>query len=77
MSKGEGLHRKWMKDPRYRSAHDEAASAFELARALIQARANAGLRQEESTRVVSIQSIAANVWCSAQPPGSLSGLSTE
>src|SRR5579875_1501306 len=47
MSDIENLHRKWMKDPRYKKAHAELASEFELARAVIQARANAGLTQEE------------------------------
>jgi hypothetical protein len=46
MSKIEDLHRKWMKDTRYRKAHQELVSEFELARAVIQARTNAGLTQE-------------------------------
>ena len=47
MSKIEDLHRKWMKDPRYKKAHEELTSEFELARAIMQARASAGLTQQE------------------------------
>lgn len=62
MSKIEDLHRKWMQDPRYRKAHDELASEFELARALIQARANAGLTQEElAKRMKTTQSVIARL----------------
>lgn len=42
-----GRHREWMKDPEYRRAHQELAAEFELARAVIQARAAAGLAQTE------------------------------
>jgi ribosome-binding protein aMBF1 (putative translation factor) len=47
MSKVKDLHRKWMKDKKYRKAHEELAPEFELARAVIAARAYAGLSQEE------------------------------
>ena len=62
MSKLEDLHRKWMKDPRYKKAHEELATEFELARAVIQARASAGLTQEESTkRMKTTQSVIARL----------------
>ncbi len=40
------LHRKRIKEARYRKAHEALAPEFELARALIEARAHAGLTQE-------------------------------
>jgi ribosome-binding protein aMBF1 (putative translation factor) len=62
MSKIENLHRKWMKDPRYKRAHEELASEFELARAVIQARSNAGLTQEElAKRMNTTQSVIARL----------------
>ncbi len=62
MSDIENLHRKWMKDPRYKKAHEELASEFELARAVIQARANAGLTQEElAKRMKTTQSVIARL----------------
>jgi ribosome-binding protein aMBF1 (putative translation factor) len=41
------LHAKWMKDPKYRKAYDELEGEYRLASALIDARARAGLTQEE------------------------------
>ena len=41
------LHAKWMKDPKYRMAYDNLEEEFRLASALIEARARAGLTQEE------------------------------
>lgn len=41
------LHKQWMKDPEYRRVHQELAAEYELARAVIQARATAGLTQTE------------------------------
>jgi len=62
MSKIEDLHRKWMKDPRYRKAHEESASEFDLTRAVIRARANAGLTQEElAKRMKTTQSVIARL----------------
>lgn len=62
MSKLEDLHRKWMKDPRYKKAHEELATEFELARAVIQARASAGLTQEElAKRMKTTQSVVARL----------------
>lgn len=47
MTKVNDLHRKWMKDPKYRKAHEALAAEFALARALIEARVHAGLTQEQ------------------------------
>src|ERR1039457_5685545 len=47
MTKVRDLHTKWMKDSEYRKAHEALAPEFELARTLIQARAEAGLTQEQ------------------------------
>jgi ribosome-binding protein aMBF1 (putative translation factor) len=47
MSKVDHLHKKWMKGKGYRQAYDALAPEFELARAVIDARATAGLTQEQ------------------------------
>ena len=39
------LHRKWMKNKKYRKAHEELAPEFALARAVISARVIGGLTQ--------------------------------
>jgi DNA-binding XRE family transcriptional regulator len=44
------LHDKWMKEPGYRKAYDELDEEFRLASALIEARARAGLTQEQLAR---------------------------
>ncbi len=41
------LHEQWMNNPEYRAEYERLASEFELARALIEARTEAGLTQEE------------------------------
>jgi ribosome-binding protein aMBF1 (putative translation factor) len=50
MTKVHDLHRKRVKDPGYRNAHAELAAEFALARAAIEARADAGLTQEPLAR---------------------------
>jgi ribosome-binding protein aMBF1 (putative translation factor) len=55
MIKGKGqriddLHKKWMKRPGYAKAYAELEEEFQLASALIEARARAGLTQEELAR---------------------------
>lgn len=47
MSKLNDLHRKWVKNPKYQKAFEELKPEFELAQALIEARAEAGLTQKE------------------------------
>lgn len=44
------LHKTWMKDPGYRREYEELAEEFSLAAALIEARARAGLTQQQVAR---------------------------
>jgi ribosome-binding protein aMBF1 (putative translation factor) len=41
------LHQEWMKDEEYRKEYEALEEEFALARAIIEARAKAGLTQEE------------------------------
>jgi ribosome-binding protein aMBF1 (putative translation factor) len=41
------VHRKWLKDPKYRAAFEAQREEFELASALIAARGRAGLTQAQ------------------------------
>jgi ribosome-binding protein aMBF1 (putative translation factor) len=41
------LHAKWMKDPKYRKAYEDLGEEFGLAAMMIEARARAGLTQEQ------------------------------
>ena len=50
MSRVNDLHRKWMTQDAYSKAYEELAPEFELARAVIDARASAGLTQEQLAR---------------------------
>jgi ribosome-binding protein aMBF1 (putative translation factor) len=62
MTKVKDLHRKWMKDPEYRKAHDALAPEFALAHALIDARVKAGLTQEQlAKRMDTTQSVIARL----------------
>jgi len=47
MSRIDELHKGWMKDPAYRTEYDALEGEFALAAALIRARADAGLTQEQ------------------------------
>ena len=47
MTRLKTLHEKWLKDAIYRQAYDALEDEFALAAAIAQARANAGLTQEE------------------------------
>jgi transcriptional regulator with XRE-family HTH domain len=47
MTKIAELHKKWMRDPDYRREYDALEEEFALASALIEARSQAGLTQEE------------------------------
>lgn len=44
------LHEEWMKDPQYRAEYESLENEFSLASALIKARTDAGLTQEELAR---------------------------
>lgn len=46
----EELHRKWMKDPEYRSEYERLAPEFEIARQIIDARKDRKITQEELAR---------------------------
>ena len=62
MSKVRNLHKKWMKDPDYRKIHEALEPEFELARTLIEARAKAGLTQEQlARRMKTTQSVVARL----------------
>jgi ribosome-binding protein aMBF1 (putative translation factor) len=62
MAKVSDLHQKWMKDKKYRKAHDELEPEFALARAVIEARASAGLTQEKlAQRMDTTQSVIARL----------------
>jgi len=62
MTKVNDLHRKWMKDPKYRKEHATLAAEFALARAVIDARAQAGLTQEQlAERMDTTQSVIARL----------------
>ena len=62
MTKVSDLHRKWMKSKEYRKAHEELAPEFALARAVIEARATAGLTQEQlAERMDTTQSVIARL----------------
>ena len=62
MTKLSDLHKEWMKDPEYRAEYEATEPAFELMRALIGARANSGLTQQEiSERMGTTQSAVARL----------------
>ncbi len=50
MTKISDLHRRWSKDADYQEAYDALGEEFDLARALIEARAAAGLSQSQLAR---------------------------
>lgn len=43
----DALHAKWLKDAKYRKAYDDLDEEYRLASVMIEARARAGLTQEE------------------------------
>ena len=62
MTKLADLHKEWMKDPEYRAEYEATQPAFDLMRALIGARANSGLTQQEiSERMGTTQSSVARL----------------
>jgi len=50
MARVSDLHKKWMKEPKYRKAYDALEEEFVLASAFIDARNRAGLTQQELAR---------------------------
>lgn len=62
MAKVKDLHRRWSKNPDYKTAYDGLHDEFQLARVLIETRARAGLSQAElATRMNTSQSYIARV----------------
>jgi ribosome-binding protein aMBF1 (putative translation factor) len=62
MTKLNDLHKKWMKDPKYRAAHKELAPEYALARSVIKARITARLTQEQlAERMKTTQSVIARL----------------
>lgn len=62
MTKVNELHKKWMKKKEYRVAYQELAPEFTVARAVIKARATAGLTQEQlAQRMETTQSVIARL----------------
>jgi ribosome-binding protein aMBF1 (putative translation factor) len=56
------LHKKWMKDVKYRKAYKSLESEFDLARAVIDARSQAGLTQQQlAKRMATTQSVIARL----------------
>ena len=47
MTKIADLHKQWQKNPDYQKAYEELNTEFELASAIISARAGAGITQQE------------------------------
>ena len=50
MTKLNDLHRRWIKDPDYKTAYDALGEEFQLARTLIEARTRVGLSQTQLAR---------------------------
>ena len=56
------LHKKWMKNPRYRREYKALEDAFSLSAALIEARTRAGLTQEQvAQRMKTTQAVVARL----------------
>src|SRR5690242_10621485 len=56
------LHKKWMRSPKYRREYQALEGEFSLAAALIQARARAGLTQEQvAQRMKTTQAVIARL----------------
>ena len=56
------LHKKWMKNPKYRREYEALEEEFSLAAALIEARARAGLTQEQvAQRMKTTQAVVARL----------------
>ena len=56
------LHKEWMKNPKYRREYEALEGEFSLAAALIEARARAGLTQEQvAQRMKTTQAVVARL----------------
>ncbi len=62
MTKVGKLHKKWMKDPKYRSEYEKLGPEYELVHAIIEARTRAGLTQQQlAKRMKTTQSVIARL----------------
>jgi len=62
MSSVRTLHKKWMKETKYRKAYKALEGEFDLARAVIDARSQAGLTQQQlAKRMSTTQSVIARL----------------
>lgn len=62
MTKISDLHKKWMKEPKYRRAYDALGEEFALAESMVAARARAGLTQDElAKRMGTTQPVVARI----------------
>jgi len=62
MTQVKDLHKKWMKNPKYKSEYDKLTPEFELARAIIDVRTKAGLTQAQlAKRMKTTQSVVARL----------------
>lgn len=62
------LHKKWMKNPKYRREYEALEEEFSLAAALIEARARAGLTQEQvAQRMKTTQAVVARLEAESMP----------
>lgn len=50
MARVSNMHKRWMKDPKYRKAYESLEEEFVLASAVVELRSRAGLTQEELAR---------------------------
>jgi ribosome-binding protein aMBF1 (putative translation factor) len=50
MTKLKGLHRDWMKNPKYKTEYEALGKEFQLVRSLIEARTRAGLSHTQLAR---------------------------
>jgi len=62
MTKARDLHKKWMKNSKYKAEYEKLAPEFELARIIIEARTKAGLTQAQlAKRMKTTQSVIARL----------------
>ncbi len=62
MTQVKDLHKKWMKNPKYKTEYEKLAPEFELARAITDARTKAGLTQAQlAKRMKTTQSVVARL----------------
>jgi len=55
VTKIDQLQEQWLKEPEYQTAYEGMAKEFEIASAIIAARTQAGLTQEELAQLMSIK----------------------